>query len=78
VIIANLLEGYAEHQQLTAEWIERLPIFIKLREVMSFIDAYLEWDMTQLSVDQRIILNRYQNALENEVPVLHIDFKQFT
>jgi hypothetical protein len=45
---------------------------------MSFIDAYLEWDITQLSVDQRIILNRYQNALENEVPVLHIDFKQFT
>ena len=45
---------------------------------MSFIDAYLEWDMTQLSLHQRIILNRYQNAIENEIPVLNIDFKQFT
>lgn len=58
-------------------WIERLPVFIKLREMMSFIDAYLEWDMTQLPLAEKNLLMRYQNSIENEVPVLHIDFKQF-
>lgn len=77
VFIGDLLEGYAEERTLAGEWIERLPLFIKLREVMSFIDAYLEWDMEDLSLQQRIILNRYQNAIENNVPVLHIDFRRF-
>ena len=75
--VGNLLEGYADHQELPKEWIERLPIFIKLREVMSFIDAFLEWDMTQISLHQRILLNRYQNALENNTALVNIDFKQF-
>ena len=75
--VGELLDGYAVERTLTAEWVERLPLFIKLREVMSFIDAHLEWDMRDLSLEQRIILNRYQNAIENDVPVLHIDFRRF-
>ena len=75
--IGCLLEGYAEHWTLTPQWVAQLPLFIKLREIMSFIDAFLEWDMERLSLQQRIVLNRYQNAIENDVPVLHLDFKQF-
>ena len=75
--IGNLLEGYAERRSLSGEWVERLPVFIKLREMMSFIDAFIEWDIDKLSFAEKNLLMYYQNAIENEVPVLHIDFKQF-
>ncbi len=75
--VGSLLEGYAEYRDLSSVWIERLPIFVKLREVMSFIDAFLEWDMSQISLHKRILLNRYQNAIENEVALVDIDYKQF-
>ena len=77
LFIGSLLDGYREHHSLPGEWIERLPVFIRLREIMSFIDAFAGWDMSQISLHQRIALNRWQNAIENDIPLLRIDFGTF-
>lgn len=76
--VGELLEGYACHQMLEPEWIERLPLFIKWRQVMSLVDAHLEWDMDRISDDERILLNRYRSSIENDLPVVHVDFTRFS
>ena len=64
----HLFEGYRTENDLDAFWFNQIPKFLKLREVISLIDAHREWDLDNLNENQKIILNHYRKNIEQDRP----------
>jgi len=71
----HLFRGYAEENDLDVFWFGQIPKFLKLREVISLIDAHREWDLKKLNENQKIILNHYRKNIEQDRPFLDLDFE---
>jgi len=75
--INSLLKGYRSEIEIDSFWIEQIPLFLKLREILSFIIFYCYWDIDSLNEDQKALLNLYRKNIEYDIPVLNIDFSRF-
>jgi Ser/Thr protein kinase RdoA (MazF antagonist) len=75
--INSLLKGYRSEIEIDSFWIEKIPLFLKLREMLSFIIFYCYWDIESLNEDQKALLNLYRKNIEYDIPVLNIDFSIF-
>lgn len=74
-LIKNLFAGYKEENDLDPFWVAQIPKFLKLREVISLIDAHCEWDMESLNENQKIILNHYRKNIEQDRPFSDTNFE---
>lgn len=75
-VLENLWAGYAREHTLGAEWLERLPLFLKLIEMNSYV-AILEYNQAALQRDpaavppkHRALLSRYRANIEQDVPYI--------
>lgn len=75
--IKALLKGYRKECNIDSFWIEKIPLFLKLREMLSFIILHCYWDVESFDEDRKALLNLYRKNIEYDIPVLNIDFKQF-
>ena len=75
--INALLKGYSKECKIDPFWIEKIPLFLKLKEMQSFIMFYCYWDVEQFDEDRKARLNMYRKNIEFDIPVLDIDFKSF-
>lgn len=73
-VLENLWAGYAREHVLDAEWLERLPLFLKLIEMHSYV-AILEYNQETLRNDPAAVppkhsalLRRYRANIEQDVP----------
>jgi Ser/Thr protein kinase RdoA (MazF antagonist) len=73
-VAASLLRGYRQENELDPIWIERIPLFLKLREILSYTICYCYWDMGNLADNQRTLLSLYRKNIEHNIPVAAIDF----
>ncbi|MDD4296961.1 MAG: phosphotransferase [Ruminiclostridium sp.] len=75
--INSLLKGYRKENKIEPYWIDKIPLFLKLREILSFIIFYCYWDVDTFNEDRKARLNLYRKNIEFDIPVLNIDFSQF-
>lgn len=75
-VLENLWAGYAREHVLDAEWLERLPLFLKLVEMNNYV-AILEYNQVALRNNpavvppkHRALLNRYRDNIEQDVPYI--------
>ncbi|MFC1853638.1 hypothetical protein ACFL27_25935, partial [candidate division CSSED10-310 bacterium] len=73
-LITSLLEGYNLTRPLDSFWIEKIPLFMKLREILAFIICFCYWDLSGLREQQKILLQFYRKNIEFDVTVLPISF----
>lgn len=83
-VLKNLLAGYAHEHALGDEWIERLPFFLKLIEMNSYI-AILEYNQAALRSNpetvppkHRALLSRYRSNIEHDVPYVESAYNPWT
>lgn len=83
-VLKNLLAGYAREHALGDEWIERLPFFLKLIEMNSYI-AILEYNQAALRSNpetvppkHRALLSRYRSNIEHDVPYVESAYNPWT
>ncbi|MBN1211543.1 MAG: phosphotransferase [candidate division Zixibacteria bacterium] len=68
------LEGYSRENKIDPAWLGNLPLFLKLREMINYIDGCTHWDFNRLSPGQRRFVDKYRFNIENDVPLVDMDF----
>jgi len=61
----RFLTGYVTEHSLTTFWLQQLPLFLKLREIIVYLFFHKKWEMDALTEHQQTLLSSYRNNLEN-------------
>ncbi|MCT2535370.1 phosphotransferase [Aquibacillus koreensis] len=71
-ITKAIIEGYQEENELSAEMLDKLPLFIKLKEVFEYSLMHMYWDKEKLTEEQIRIMNHFRMRLELNQSMLRI------
>ncbi|GGD25526.1 hypothetical protein GCM10011389_36450 [Pontibacillus salipaludis] len=63
-ITKAIVEGYQEENVLSSEMLEKLHLFIKLKEVFEYNLMHMYWDKEKLTEDQIRIMNHFRMRIE--------------
>ncbi|MDH4157450.1 MAG: phosphotransferase [candidate division Zixibacteria bacterium] len=72
----HLLEGYRQENAIGGFWLEQIPVFLKLREMELYIIIHAE-DAHNLNGWCRRFMEDRRDRIENDVPIIDLDFTQF-
>ncbi|UCG60428.1 MAG: phosphotransferase [Candidatus Zixiibacteriota bacterium] len=73
---SHFLEGYNRENSLEREWLTQIPLFHKLREMMLYIIIHAE-QAFELNDWCRDFFKDRKHRIENDIPVIDIDFSEF-
>lgn len=71
-ITKAILEGYQEENTLSYEMIDKLPLFIKLKEIFEYSLMHMYWDKDRLTEEQIRIMNHFRIKIEHKHNLLKI------
>lgn len=61
-----IIEGYQEENDLPKEMLEKLPLFIKLKEVFEYSLMHMYWNKERLTEEQIRIMNHFRMRIEKD------------
>ena len=70
--LRELMVGYREANSIEDQWLDRIPLFLKLRRIVMYVDAVRYWDLDHLTKRREQILAEYRTAIESDTPVLNL------
>ncbi|MEH7443939.1 phosphotransferase [Bacillus sp. JJ1122] len=76
--IDHFFQGYSETNKLTAEIINQIPVFLKIREVFLYHLFVSSWNMSQLEDWQTETLKSIKESIMNETPYSDVLFSEKT
>jgi Ser/Thr protein kinase RdoA (MazF antagonist) len=76
--LKHFLKGYAMENSLETYWLASIPNFLKLREMVVFEVFNKKWDLENLNEKQKALLEEMRYKIENDIPVLDMDFTVFS
>ncbi|WP_339286304.1 phosphotransferase [Oceanobacillus sp. FSL K6-3682] len=65
-ITKAIIEGYQEENDLPLETLDKLPLFIKLKELFEYNIMHMYWDKEKLTEEQIRIMNHFRIRIELE------------
>lgn len=71
-ITKALFAGYQEENELPKEMIDKLPRFIKLKEIFEYSLMHMYWDKEELTEEQVQIMNLYRMKIETKYTYINI------
>ncbi|MFJ8531485.1 phosphotransferase enzyme family protein [Bacillus sp. NPDC094106] len=74
-ITQAIVDGYQEENEISKEMIDKLPLFIKLKEIFEYSLMHMYWNKEELTEEQVRIMNLYRIRIENNYPFLKIQLK---
>lgn len=72
-ITKAIIEGYKEENDIANEMLEKIPLFIKLKEVFEYSLMHMYWNKEKLTEEQIRIMNHFRMRIENNYNLLDID-----
>ena len=72
-ITKAIIEGYQEENDLPKEMLEKLPLFIKLKEVFEYSLMHMYWNKEKLTEEQIRIMNHFRMRIERDHSFLDIN-----
>lgn len=75
--MSSFMEGYREEHDLESEWMERIPEFLKLRDIALYAVFYKKLDMDHINEDRKNLLAALKYRIENSLPAVQVDFSLF-
>ncbi len=63
-ITKAIIEGYQEENELSSEMLDKLPLFIKLKELFEYSLMHMYWNKEKLTEEQIRIMNHFRMRLE--------------
>ena len=74
----HFMRGYSSENTLATEWLEKIPTFMKFREIQNYIFCLKKWDLENLSEKDRIYLGKQKTCLEKGIfSQLDVDYKKW-
>ncbi|RKN84751.1 phosphotransferase enzyme family protein [Paenibacillus ginsengarvi] len=70
----SFMEGYCRENSLSAEWQRRIPLFLRLRELLVYAGAFRSLDLNRLHPWSKEMLEFTTNNMLHDLPFLDIDF----
>lgn len=71
-ITKAIIEGYQEENSLDKEMLDKLPLFIKLKEVFEYSLMHMYWSKERLTEEQIRIMNHFRMRIEKGHSLLDI------
>ena len=71
-ITKAIIDGYQEENDLPKEMLDRLPLFIKLKEVFEYSLMHMYWDKEKLTENQIRIMNHFRMRIEHNYSLLNV------
>ncbi|WP_026906820.1 phosphotransferase enzyme family protein [Paucisalibacillus globulus] len=69
-ITKAIIEGYQEENELPMEMLDKLPLFIRLKEIFEYSLMHMYWDEDKLTEDQIRIMNHFRLRIEQNHSLL--------
>lgn len=70
-ITGAMIEGYEEEHSLSPEMVEKLPLFMKLKEIFEYSLMHMYWDKDHLTEEQVRIMNHFRKRIEGNHSMLN-------
>lgn len=71
-ITKAIIEGYQEENDLANEMLDKLPLFIKLKEVFEYSLMHMYWNKEKLTEEQIRIMNHFRMRIERNHSFLNL------
>ena len=75
--LRDMFGGYREENALDARWLEIIPMILKRREIILYVAIHRGMDMNNLDEWCTRYMDGRKERIENNVPVLDIDYSEF-
>ena len=77
LIMTNLMEGYREENKLANFWVEKMPLFLKLRELTLYLVIYRSFDVENLKDPWcTAFMRNRREKIEKGIPFLDYNFSK--
>jgi Ser/Thr protein kinase RdoA (MazF antagonist) len=74
--LTHFLKGYSSEYQLDLNWIERIPTFLKLRDIVLYSVLHKKWDLSNLNGKQSKLLEEIKSRIEQGEPIVTLDYQK--
>jgi Ser/Thr protein kinase RdoA (MazF antagonist) len=68
--LEQFIRGYEEVNSTCEIWLDKIPLFLKLRRIVMYLDMLRYWDLASLSPDRKQFLQRHHRDIEADTSVL--------
>lgn len=69
LFMTHFMKGYLSENHLEKYWLEQVPIFLKLRELIVHVGIYRSWNFKDLNQWQKDYLEQSDGRIKNGVPI---------
>ncbi len=77
LIFTNFMKGYKQENKLDQYWIELIPNFLKLREIVLYAVIHMSFDVENLQDPWcKWYLDGRKEKIENDIPYLDLEFER--
>jgi Ser/Thr protein kinase RdoA (MazF antagonist) len=66
----HFMTAYRTANSLSGEWLRKIPLFLKLRRIVMYVDVLRYWDLEHLSAERQRFLEELRLAIEHGRPVI--------
>lgn len=70
----HFMEGYAKENTLEESWLKRIPLFLRLREILVYSGAFRSLDLHNLHPWSKEMIETTTSNIEKDLPFLEIRF----
>ncbi|MCJ8007165.1 phosphotransferase enzyme family protein [Lederbergia wuyishanensis] len=71
-ITKAIIDGYQEENELSPDMLDKLPLFIKLKEIFEYNLMHMYWNKEKLTEEQIRIMNHFRIRIEHNHSILKI------
>jgi Ser/Thr protein kinase RdoA (MazF antagonist) len=71
----TFIKGYQSVRPIDKYWLQKLPLFIRLREIILYVSIHQSKDVTNLSEWARIFMDGRKERIEQGVPYVELNFE---
>ena len=73
--MTHFLRGYQQAYRLDPQWLQAIPVFLKVREILLYAAMYRDFSASHIDDEwaARFMQDR-QSKIENDVPFIDFDF----
>jgi Ser/Thr protein kinase RdoA (MazF antagonist) len=71
-ITKAIIDGYQEENEISPEMLDKLPLFIKLKELFEYSLMHMYWNKEKFTEEQLRIMNHFRIRIEHNHSILNI------
>lgn len=75
--MTHFFRGYAQENRLDPAWLQHIPDFLLLRDLLNFIIVFQAMDVANFTAEQTAMLDEHRSRVVEREPLVVLDWAQF-